>query len=80
MSTMSALSHNHRGAAAEIRLIGERAFARGGPADRIRLLPSGDGWSLVGPDGSLLFYGLGHQGRRKCLEWARARGVLAVFS
>jgi hypothetical protein len=47
---------------------------------RFRLLPSGDGWSLVAPDGTLVFEGLGYSGRQRCLEFARAQGVLAVFS
>jgi hypothetical protein len=46
----------------------------------VRLLPNGDGWSLVGPDGELLFQALGTRARRQCLEFARARGVLALFS
>ena len=60
-----------------------RAFAL--PADttgsvRLRLLPSGDGWSLVGTDGKVVFQALGTGGRRECLKFAHARGVLAVFS
>jgi hypothetical protein len=47
---------------------------------RLRLLPSGDGWSLVGPDGKVVFQALGNGGRRECLQFARAHGVLAVFS
>jgi hypothetical protein len=47
---------------------------------RWRLLPSGDGWSLLAPDGELAFHALGIRGRRCCLEFARAQGVLAVFS
>jgi hypothetical protein len=46
---------------------------------RLRLLQSGDGWSLVGPDGGLVFQALGTDGRRRCLEFARAEGVLTVF-
>ena len=46
---------------------------------RLRLLPSGDGWSLVAPDGKLVFHALGATGRRRCLETARARGVLAIY-
>jgi hypothetical protein len=46
----------------------------------LKLLPSGDGWSLVGPNGELVFEALGTRGRRECLEYARARGVLAIFS
>jgi hypothetical protein len=44
------------------------------------LLPNEDGWSLIEPDGTLLFYAVGTSGRRRCLEYARAHGVLAVFS
>jgi hypothetical protein len=47
---------------------------------RVRLLPSGDGWSLVGPDGKVVFQALGTGGRRECLRFAQAHGVLAVFS
>ena len=45
---------------------------------RVRLLPTGDGWALVAPDGKLMFHALGTAGRRRCLETARARGVLAI--
>jgi hypothetical protein len=46
----------------------------------VKLLPSGDGWSLVAPDGELLFQGLGTHARRDCLECARDHGVDAVLS
>ena len=55
----------------------ERSALGGG---RFRLLPTSDGWSLVGPDGAVAFRGLGARARRECLEFARAHGVLAVFS
>jgi hypothetical protein len=45
---------------------------------RLRLLPSGDGWSLVGGNGTLVFSALGRSGRRRCLEFAAAAGVLAI--
>jgi hypothetical protein len=51
-----------------------------GAARRLRLLPSGDGWSLVRADGALVFSALGCSGRRLCLEFARATGVLALAS
>jgi hypothetical protein len=51
-----------------------------GGSRRLKLLPSGDGWSLVGPSGELVFEALGTRGRRECLEYARAHGVLAIFS
>lgn len=47
-------------------------------ASRLRLLPSGDGWSLVGEDGRLVFSALGLGGRRRCLEYAQAHGVVAL--
>jgi hypothetical protein len=47
---------------------------------RLRLLPSGDGWSLVGADGALVFSALGLEGRRRCLEYAQAAGVVALAS
>ena len=46
----------------------------------LRLLPTGDGWSLVTADGDLVFQALGTRGRRECLEFAQANSVLAVFS
>jgi hypothetical protein len=49
-------------------------------AGPVRLRPTGDGWSLVGPDEELLFHAPGIRGRRRCLEYARDEGVLAVFS
>jgi hypothetical protein len=56
----------------------QRAGTR--PGARLKLLPSGDGWSLVTPEGELAFRALGLQGRRRCLEFAQARGVLVVSS
>ena len=46
---------------------------------RLRLVQSGDGWALVGPDGVVVFRALGTRGRRECLEFARAHGVLALL-
>jgi hypothetical protein len=46
----------------------------------LRLLPSGEGWSLVRPNGGLVFQALGTGGRRECLEFARAHGVVALLS
>jgi hypothetical protein len=41
-------------------------------------LPSGDGWALVGGNGTLVFSALGRSARRRCLEFAAANGVLAI--
>lgn len=69
----------HRPAAFEIR--GPRTVETSATAGAcLRLLPSEDGWSLVGIDGALVFHALGTHGRGSCLEFARANGVLAVFS
>jgi hypothetical protein len=47
---------------------------------RLKLMPSGDGWSLLTPDGEVVFHALGTRARRRCLEVAQAKGVLAVLS
>jgi hypothetical protein len=65
-------------AAFEIRSLAEPRV-RQTRARRLRLRPTGDGWSLIGERGELVFCGLGTAGRRACLEFARARGILAVF-
>ena len=49
------------------------------PVVGLRLVTTGDGWSLVTPEGKLVFEAVGNAGRRRCLEFARAQGVLAVF-
>lgn len=46
----------------------------------LKLLPTGDGWALVGCDGKVVFDALGVDARRRCLEFARGRGVLALQS
>jgi hypothetical protein len=54
--------------------------ARAASWPRCRLVPAGDGWSLVTGDEHVLFEADGPDGRRRCLEFARARGALAVFT
>jgi hypothetical protein len=46
----------------------------------LRLLPSADGWSLVGPRGGLIFRAAGMHGRQRCLRYAQAEGVLTILS
>ena len=46
---------------------------------RHHLVPTEDGWSLVGPHGELVVSEHGVAARQRCLEAARARGILAVF-
>jgi len=47
---------------------------------RMKLVPGGEGWSLVSPDGESVFAACTKHARRRCLEFARAQGVLAVLS
>jgi hypothetical protein len=48
--------------------------------DRVFLVPAGDGWALVTRGGTTVVSGSGRAGRRRCLEFARAQGILAVLS
>jgi hypothetical protein len=58
-----------------------QATTPGGAGTRqLRLLPSGDGWALVGADGRIAFSALGLSGRRRCLEFARQHGVITLTS
>jgi hypothetical protein len=47
---------------------------------RLRLLASGDGWSLVTLDGEPVFSAVGLSGRWRCLEFAQNNGVVALVS
>ena len=49
-------------------------------APRLRLLASGDGWSLVSLDGEPVFSAAGLRGRSRCLEFAQNNGVVALVS
>jgi hypothetical protein len=51
-----------------------------GSAQFLKLLPTGDGWALIGQDGKVVFEALGTDGRHQCLDFARRRGVLGVLS
>ncbi len=44
------------------------------------LRPTEDGWSLITPDGEVVYRGLGLDSRRRCLEIAVERGAAAVLS
>lgn len=45
----------------------------------LRLRQQGDGWALVTRDGQLVFQAPGLRGRRRCLQYARAEGVVALL-
>jgi hypothetical protein len=47
---------------------------------RLNLRATDAGWSLVAPDGELVFEAPGTRGRQRCLAFARAHGVLRVVS
>jgi hypothetical protein len=49
-------------------------------ARRLRLLASGDGWSLVSLEGEPVFSAAGLRGRWRCLEFAHHNGVVALVS
>ena len=71
-------------------LIHSRVRRRGRPLERVgdavsgfrqlRLVASGDGWSLVSLEGEPVFSADGLRGRRCCLEFAHNRGVVALVS
>ena len=69
----------HKSTAFEIQS-SDRRGVRLGPVNGLTLRATGDGWALLGPEGEIVFRGLGVRGRHACLEFARERGVLAVFS
>jgi hypothetical protein len=73
---MTALAHIPT--AFEIR--GGAGVLAGEHPERFILRATGDGWSLLGPGGEVVFHGLGRRGRHECLEFARDHGVLSVFS
>jgi hypothetical protein len=62
------------------RRSGRASRARSVTGVGLRLRQSGEGWVLVTPDDELVFQAPGIDGRRRCLEFARARGVLALFA
>jgi hypothetical protein len=57
-------------------MAGERELA----ARSLSLRATGDGWALMSSGGRVVFSALGVSGRRMCLEFARAAGVLSVRS
>jgi hypothetical protein len=69
----------HRRAALEIRS-DRGALRRAAATRRYTLRASEDGWSLLAPNGEVVFRGFGLASRRECLEFARDLGVLAVIS
>jgi hypothetical protein len=59
---------------------GRYALARAAANQQFSLRATEDGWSLLAPNGEVVFRGFGLASRRACLEFARESGVLAVVS
>ncbi len=51
-----------------------------GRSRQLRLLPNGDGWSLVNLHGELVYSALGTRGRRQCLSFAEEHGILTLVT
>jgi hypothetical protein len=74
---MSAIAH--KSAAFEMRG-GRQELTRAAANQWWSLRATEDGWSLLAPNGEVVFRGFGLASRRTCLEFARDSGVLAVVS
>jgi hypothetical protein len=61
------------------RRMTDKAAAQGTVGGYLRLHPDEDGWSLLTPQGELVFRGRGLDARRRSLEVAYERGALAVL-
>ena len=70
---------HHQAAAIEISA-GEKSNTRSTAGGYLLLRPTEDGWSLLAPDGELVYRGLGIDSRRRCLEIAVERGAATVLS
>lgn len=69
----------HHPAAIEISMA-EKTDAHGTRGGYLFLRPTEDGWSLITPDGEVVYRGLGLGSRRRCLEIAVERGAATVLS
>lgn len=70
---------NHHAAAIEISAA-EKPDVQSTAGGYLVLRPTEDGWSLVTPEGEVVYRGLGIASRRRCLEIAVERGVATVRS
>lgn len=69
----------HRSAACEVTF-GREGLRSGAVTRRCSLRATEDGWSLLAPDGKVIFRGRGLTSRRECLEIARELGVMVVIT
>jgi hypothetical protein len=72
-------TYNHRPAAIEISA-DEKPDVQCAAGGYLVLRPTEDGWSLITPDGEVVYRGLGIASRRRCLEIAVERGAATVLS
>jgi hypothetical protein len=56
----------------------EAVVARASAVRRLTLRANETGWSILDASGAVLFRRPGPRGRRECLEFARALGVLSI--
>ena len=73
------LSSAMRSTAFEMHMA-ERPDAHSVGSRHLILRPTEDGWSLITPQGELVFRGRGLGARRQCLQAASERGVFVVLS
>jgi len=70
---------NHHPAAIEISAA-EKTDVQSTAGGYLILRATEDGWSLITPDGEVVYRGLGLGSRRRCLEIAVERGAATVLS
>jgi hypothetical protein len=70
-------AYAHRLAAIEVRFT-DKPGERRSTGLHLTMRPTGDGWSLLADDGTVVFRGLGTGSRRECLRRAREMGALSV--
>jgi hypothetical protein len=70
---------NHHTTAIEVSAAAKSAATTPGGGYLV-LRPTEDGWSLITPDGEVVYRGLGLDSRRRCLQIAVERGAATVLS
>jgi hypothetical protein len=72
-------TYNHNPAVIEMSAA-EKPDVQSAAGGYLVLRATEDGWSLITPDGEVLYRGLGIASRRRCLEIAVERGAATVHS
>ena len=60
--------------------IAHKPHVEGTVPESLLLRPSQDGWMLIGTGGEVIFHGLGAEGRRQCLRFARDHRTILLRS